>query len=198
MCTIRFLNRRELSTNQLSGSIPSTMGSLTNLQQLYDNHTKWYASELLALGILSITLWWFMNGSLFGGQVLVLESTHGNHSIDHWNSHQSSVPVRCYLNLDCQSRWWFYPLTQYQSVSLSLSLSLSLPVDRSFIDLIAWLQALVEQSTLGNHSIDHWVAHQSHTAVRSTSPTHSIFINHPSPWYGPLFLLITHSLLIGW
>ena len=188
MCTIRFLNRRELSTNQLLGSIPSTMGSLTNLQQLYDNHTKWYASELLALGILSITLWWFMNGSLFGGQVLVLESTHGNHSIDHWNSHQSSVPVRCYLNLDCQSRWWFYPLTQYQSLSLSLSLSLRWSLIHRFDCLIAGSCRTINSRE------------PFHRPLGRSPISHSCTINITDTLnlHQPLFLLITHSLLIGW
>ena len=89
---------RDLFSNQLNGTIPSTIGLLTNLQYLYANKI---ATSCTLSHQATYPIWRWLKKSV------AVESTLGNHSIDHWIAHQSSSSVR-----DSKSR---YPLFSFMA-----------------------------------------------------------------------------------
>ena len=89
-----------LYSNQLSGTIPSIIGSLPNLVQLYESHLYLCSPNPIDNRVIQCSHESQCNqstlssridvlDSIFLSQLLVLQSTHGKHSINHWIAHQS-------------------------------------------------------------------------------------------------------------
>ena len=81
-CRYVCFRHSDLNVNLLSGTIPSTIGFLVNLQYLYDPCLRARYGQLN----------WFPMSSCM--QRAELQSTLGNHSSKRWIADQSSIPVR--------------------------------------------------------------------------------------------------------
>ena len=98
-----------LGSNQLSGTIPSTIGSLTNLQALYDNGTTLHSFSIpwssfsISDRLVRLAVWW---------QSVAVEWTLGSHSIGDWIADQSSTAVRGQTHLLTTKLSWYLPYSQ--------------------------------------------------------------------------------------
>jgi len=136
------LNRR-LSNNPVNGTIPSSIGSLVNLEYLYAQSNTWHSQILI---LQSITNTNHLNQSSIDTlslsildhhhhieQELLRKSTERYHSIIDWLSRETSVLVRSIQHMTLTNT--HSPINHHQSSQsinhqsiLSLSLSLSLDI----------------------------------------------------------------------
>ena len=148
-----WFHRSGLFNNELSGTIPTIIGSLTNLQSLYESYPKTVRQEYR---LTQVSLVCFASSLAICIPINSLELFQ--HSLD-----LSPIFNRC---TSLSSR----PTAPRLVASFARTTV-------SFINLlIALLQPPPLESVLGEHSNNHWVSHKSSTTVRYYSPTDSWYL----------------------
>jgi len=140
----------ELFSNQLSGTIPSTIGGLTNLQALYEIHFPIFSWRWQGLSLFTDSIWLirlFDDRYLFSNQLSgTIPSTIGGLTklVDLYGNHHRILLLTKNDILTSQ------PMVDIE------------------------IQRFVLESTVGNHSIVDWIADQPASTVRAP------FIGKPS------------------
>jgi len=186
--------KRGLSNNQLSGAIPSSIGSLVNLSYLYAQSNIWHP-QLLILPILSITI---TTTPLHHQTHLVSHDAHtfddtwwydrtGSSSAINW-----AAPFHHRLALS----WIFRTCTSIQHLTFTTTHSSKLlhhqqQVDNIYHTVLTHSILVVDydvdieqrphqQSTKWRHSIIDWLSRESSLLVRQSNIWHSQLLILPS------------------